>query len=117
MPKISKTKIERKEGRKTNPALSELIVTLKKKGKLEIANLLAMPKRKAVIVNIGQLDKDTKQGEKIIVPGKVLGKGEMQHSITIAAFSFSQEARKKLESSKISEIISLAEDRDAKIIC
>ena len=116
MIKISKTKIEKKSERKTNPELKELIRSLKKQGKLEIANLLATSKRKGIIVNIDRLDKETEQGDKIIVPGKVLGKGSMQHNLIIAAFSFSQEAIKKLKSSKLEEISSLINDKDTKII-
>ncbi|MFH0831763.1 MAG: 50S ribosomal protein L18e [archaeon] len=117
MIKISKTKIEKKSSRKTNTELRNLIVKLKKKGSLEAANLLANPRRKAVIVNIGDLEKQTKEGEKVLVPGKVLGKGEIKHKITIAAFSFSQEARNKLKSSKIIGLIEMSEDKSAKMIC
>ncbi|MBS3090624.1 50S ribosomal protein L18e [Candidatus Pacearchaeota archaeon] len=116
MAKISKTQIEKKLERKTNPGLRELIRSLKKQGKLEIANLLAASKRKRIIVNIDRLSRETKQGDKIIVPGKVLGKGSIQHNIIIAAFSFSQEAIKKLKSSKLEEISLLINDKDTKII-
>lgn len=117
MRKISKTKIERKSSRKTNTELRNLIIQLKKKGSLEAANLLANPRRKAVEINIGDLEKQTKEGEKVLVPGKVLGKGEIKHKITIAAFSFSQEARNKLKSSKIMDIIDMSEDKSAKVLC
>jgi large subunit ribosomal protein L18e len=114
---ISKTKIEKKASRKSNEELKKLIVALKREGKLQLANLLAQPRRKSVIVNIEKLNKETKPNDKIIVPGKVLGKGEMQHAITIAAYSFSDDARKKLKSCKLMKIEDIASDRDAKIIC
>lgn len=112
----SKTKIDKKASRKTSMRLKNLIIKLKKQNKLEIANLLAQPRRKAIIVNIEKINKETKQDDKIIVPGKVLGKGEMQHKITIAAYSFSQEARKKLKSCKIVKIEEVSNDKDVKII-
>lgn len=114
---ISKTKIDKKASRKTNLKLKELIIKLKKQGKLELANLLSQPKRKAVVVNIEKINKETKQDDKVIVPGKVLGNGEMQHSVTIAAYSFSEEARKKMKSCRIAKIEEIADAKDAKIIC
>ncbi len=112
----SKTKIDKKASRKTSMKLKNLIVKLKKQNKLEIANLLAQPRRKAIIVNIEKINKETKQGDKVIVPGKVLGKGEMQHAITIAAYSFSEEAKKKLKSCKIADMEGLADDKNVKIM-
>ena len=38
----------------------------------------------------------TKNGEVIVVPGKVLGSGEMDHSLTVCAFSISEMAAKKI---------------------
>jgi large subunit ribosomal protein L18e len=116
MVKISKTKIDKKARRKTNPRLKDLIITLKKQGDLELANILAQPRRKAIVVNIEKINRETKPGDKVIVPGKLLGKGEMQHAITIAAFSFSQEAIKKLKSCKIVKIEDIANDKDVKVI-
>ncbi len=113
----SKTKIDKKASRKTSMRLKNLIIKLKKQNKLEIANLLAQPRRKAVIVNIEKINKETKQDDKIIVPGKVLGKGEMQHTIIIAAYSFSEQARKKLKSCKIVAIEEIMDDKNVKIIC
>ena len=38
----------------------------------------------------------TKNGEVIVVPGKVLGSGEMDHRLTVCAFSISEMAAKKI---------------------
>lgn len=113
---ISRTKIERKIGRKRNPKLKELIIRLKKQKKLEIADLLARPKRKAVAVNIDRLNKEAKDTDIIIIPGKVLGKGNLEHKLTLAAFSFSQEAREKLKNCKIISIEEAARNKDSRII-
>lgn len=86
--------------KKTNLKLRELIIKLKKSGNLEIANILALPRKKAVKVNLEKLEKETEANDTVIVPGKVLGSGDIFHSITIAAFSFSQQARKKLLETK-----------------
>src|SRR5262249_39701313 len=47
-------------------------------------------------VNISRLASVTKNGETVIVPGKVLGLGEMDHKLTVYAFSFSERARKNI---------------------
>jgi large subunit ribosomal protein L18e len=47
-------------------------------------------------VNISRLSSVTKSGEVIVVPGKVLGSGEMDHQLTVCAFSISYMAAKKI---------------------
>ncbi len=46
-------------------------------------------------VNISRLSSVTKNGEVIVVPGKVLGSGEMDHQLTVCAFSISDMAGKE----------------------
>jgi len=46
--------------------------------------------------NISRLSSVTKNGEVIVVPGKVLGSGEMDHRLTVCAFSISEMAAKKI---------------------
>ena len=104
---ISKTKIAKKANRKTNLNLKTLIIKLKGKN-TELANLIALPRRKAVKVNIEKLNNETKEDDVVIVPGKVLGQGEMNHAITIAALSFSQEARAKLKNCRIMDLEDLS---------
>ncbi len=99
----------------TNVQLRYLLVELKKQaalGKIElwkrIAELLEKPSRQRRIVNIRRINKLTKSGEMIIIPGKVLGDGDLDHKITIAAFNFSSSAIQKLAQAK-SEYLSIAE--------
>lgn len=47
-------------------------------------------------VNISRLSSVTKNGEVIVVPGKVLGSGEMDHKLTVCAFFISNMAAKKI---------------------
>jgi large subunit ribosomal protein L18e len=51
-------------------------------------------------VNLYKLNKYTKENETIIVPGKLLGTGEVDHKVTVAALSFSESAKEKLEKNK-----------------
>ena len=87
----------------TNPVLSGLIQELKKKANehgvkiwKRIAEDLSKSSRSRRIVNLYKLDKNTKEGETIVVPGKVLGVGELNHKITVAAWSFSGNALEKI---------------------
>lgn len=65
-----------------------------------IANDLSKPARQRRIVNVSNLNRHTQKDETIVVPGKVLGSGSLNHSITIAAFSFSDSAKKIITDAK-----------------
>lgn len=73
-----------------------------------IAENLERPSRNQAAVNLAKLNRFTKQGEVIVVPGKVLGDGELDHSITVAALGFSESATVKLKGSKAT-VISITE--------
>ena len=73
----------------------------KNKKLLEYLKFLASkPKRQRVSVNLYKLDKYSKENEAIVVPGKVLGTGEISKSINITAIDFSSGALEKLKGSK-----------------
>ncbi len=56
-------------------------------------------RRRRISVNVSKINEYSKEGDNIIVPGKVLSQGKMDHSINITAISFSEEAKKKLKDS------------------
>lgn len=64
-----------------------------------IATDLEKPTRHRRIVNLWKLEKEVKDGETLIVPGKILGDGTLTKKVTLAAASFSQEAKEKLAKS------------------
>jgi len=97
---ISKTKISKRAAKKTNIELVETI-TAAKKNNPEIASLLSLPARKQVKKNLYEIDKDAKDKGTVIVPGKVLGKGELNKKIKIVALSYSSSALEKLNKKKI----------------
>ncbi|MDP8002962.1 MAG: 50S ribosomal protein L18e [Caldisphaera sp.] len=66
---------------------------------LYAAKILSRPARRRVTVNLNKINKLAKEGDMVIVPGKVLGNGKITKKITIAAFSFSEEALEKIRSS------------------
>lgn len=47
-------------------------------------------------VDLAKLSKLTEHGDIVIVPGKVLGMGNMDHNITLCAFSLSENAARKI---------------------
>lgn len=61
-----------------------------------VAVELEKPSRQKREVNLFKLDKHSKEGDVIIVPGKVLGTGEMSKKITVAALSLSESAKEKI---------------------
>jgi large subunit ribosomal protein L18e len=97
----SKTKIDEQLGKKTNPELVATILEAKKKKNwLEIAGLISSPRANMSMISIDRLDKEAKDGETIIVPGKVLSQGELNKKIKVVALGFSEMARKKIATAK-----------------
>jgi large subunit ribosomal protein L18e len=47
-------------------------------------------------VNISRINRHTKAGDTVVVPGKVLGAGNLDHPVTVAAFKFSKQAKEKI---------------------
>lgn len=92
---------------KSNEQLQGLISDLKRQSRTENVNIwkriatdLEKPTRQRRIVNLSKIARVTKENETILVPGKVLGTGELGHKLTIAAFSFSGSALQKMEAAK-----------------
>lgn len=98
----SKSKIEKKLQKKTNSILVETIIAAKKKKEWNpVADILSSPRRKRINLNLEDIEKKTKDGEHVVIPGKVLSQGELNKKIKITAMNFSEKAREKLLKSKI----------------
>ncbi|MDE1851473.1 MAG: hypothetical protein KGH69_02165 [Candidatus Micrarchaeota archaeon] len=110
-----------KENDKVNAWLDALQELSKDEKKRKLAARLqaiaSMPKRSRIKVNLNKLDLLSKDGESIIVPGKVLGDGTLTKKIRISAVDYSESALAKLKESK-SSIVGIAEiaKGDARII-
>jgi large subunit ribosomal protein L18e len=61
-----------------------------------LAEEIDKPKRRRNRVNISKINRNTKSGDLVVIPGKVLAAGSISHPLTVAAFSFSEGARKKI---------------------
>ena len=103
----------------TNPILQNLINELKKKSKEQSINLwkrvatdLEKPTRQRRVVNLSSISRYTKENEIIVVPGKVLGTGNLEHKVTISAFQFSDGAKEKIEKAgaKIIPLLELSKE-------
>ena len=88
----------------TNPELNDTIAFLKKKGRqnkspiwLRVAELIGKPKRSRIAMNVSRIARNTKKGDIVAVPGKILAAGNISHSIHVGAFKFSETAKAKIE--------------------
>ncbi|MDX1813698.1 MAG: 50S ribosomal protein L18e [Candidatus Bathyarchaeia archaeon] len=96
-----------KEPKSTNPELIKLIRFLKKQGRekeasiwRDVAKHLAKAKQRRVAVNLSRINRYTQKGDSVVVPGKLLGAGALDHTVTVAAFSASEKAKAKLAAAK-----------------
>ncbi len=87
----------------TNIHLRLLITRLRKAARQNeamvwrrVAELLARPRRQRIAVNISRINRYTKEGDVVVVPGKVLASGELDHGVVVAAWAFSKKAEEKI---------------------
>ena len=71
-------------------------ISLKSKFWKRIARDIRRPARQRRTVNIYKIERFAKDGEIIIVPGKVLSVGELNKKVEVAAFQFSEGAKQKI---------------------
>ena len=107
---LSLTKIKTKARKKTNPELVETIFSARKNPSwIKLANVLSGPTNKYSSVNLGEIDAKTKEGDTILVPGKVLSSGDISKKVRIVALSISSSAKDKLKKTK-SEFATISEE-------
>ncbi len=87
----------------TNPMLRKLARKLRAQGKelkvklwRDLAERLLRPRRSRAEVNLSRLNRYSGEGTTVVVPGKVLAAGKLDHALTVAAFKFSGAARRKI---------------------
>ena len=95
MTKISKNKLKEKIRKKENLEMKRIANLLKKENAfwMEVAYYIAMPKRKGIHINLSKINKETKEGETVVIPGKVLSQGRVDKKIKVVALSFSNKAK------------------------
>ena len=119
----SKQTIEKQLQKKNNQELVETIIAAKKnKNWMDVASVLSGPRRNRPNMNLENISKEAKDGEVIVVSGKVLSQGEVDKKLKVVALSFSDKAKEKLlnagasVSSILDEIKSNPEAKDIKIL-
>ena len=93
----------------TNYQLQEIIAQLASRARennlwKRVLKDLQKPSRKRSTVNVYKIDKFAREGEIILVPGKVLSLGTLNKKVEVAAVNFSDDARRKIEEAKGSTI-------------
>jgi large subunit ribosomal protein L18e len=89
--------------RQKNPELHRVVVALRKAAHAHdaaiwgsVADRLERPRHQLMPVNVAHLDRLAAADDWVVVPGKVLADGALSKPITVAATSYSQEARAKI---------------------
>ncbi len=95
--------------RKTGPSNifhRRLISTLEKSYRRQGASVwqssaafLSNPSRRRIEVNLSRINRVASEKDTILVPGKVLGSGKLDHRVKIAALAFTSSARNKINDS------------------
>ncbi len=83
----------------TDMNVRKLLVSLKGHEKAfwnYVGEELDKPRRKMSEVNVYKINSLTKANDIVVVPGKVLGVGFLDHPVTVAALSFSKSAQQKI---------------------
>ena len=84
----------------TDPRTKQLLVQMSKTGSsfwAAVGKALATPRRKRATVNVGQVAHHVKDGDLVVVPGKLLGAGTIDRKVTVAAYHFSEDAEAKIK--------------------
>lgn len=100
-----------RETKTTNPQLIELIGLLRKQSRekqapiwLDVADQLAKTRSARAAVNLGKINRNTEKADVVVVPGKILASGVIDHPVTVASFEVSEKAKAKLEAAKVKYI-------------
>ena len=62
-----------------------------------VAEELSRVRKNRREVNVYKINKYTDNGDVVVIPGKVLGDGMLEHKVVVAAFKFTTGAEKKIK--------------------
>jgi large subunit ribosomal protein L18e len=87
----------------TNRQLRMLVRFLRKAAVANSANIwravaeyIERPRRQRIVVNVGKLDRVAKDGDVVVVPGKLLGGGKLSKRVVVATVKASPKAIQKV---------------------
>ncbi len=91
--------------RKSNSELVKTIDELKNASRendapiwKSIAKKLEGPSRNWPVVNISKIEYNVSKNGKAVIPGKIMGSGNLSKKVTVSAYSFTKSAVEKIES-------------------
>ena len=82
----------------TNRLIKQEYKHTKKRIWKTLLELCSSSRRRTITVNLSKIARYTVNSKIALVPGKVLGFGSINIPLTVAALSFSQQAKQKIES-------------------
>jgi large subunit ribosomal protein L18e len=65
----------------------------------KISKKLSGPKKNRIKANLKRINNKTNENDVIVIPGKVLGVGNLDHKLTIACLNYSKSAGEKIRKS------------------
>ena len=90
--------------RKSNSELVKTVTELKKASRendaplwRSVAHRSEGPSRNWPSVNISKLEYNVNKNSKVLIPGKLLGSGNISKKMTVSAYSFSETAKSKVK--------------------
>ena len=110
IPTLSNTELKKRIRRKTN---SDIVETIKAASESpvwkKLAKKLSGPTRQYSSINLKEIDKITKEGDTVMIIGKVLASGDLSKKVRICSLSISDSALVKLKKTK-SEYATILEE-------
>jgi len=64
-----------------------------------LAKKLERSNKRRIHVNISLINRHSEPNDLVVIPGKVLGSGKLDHPVSVSAFRFSKVAKQKIEDS------------------
>ena len=107
---ISNTKLKSRIAKKNSPEIIEVLsIGLNQRPWEKVIKKLSSSRKKYSSINLKKINEESSEGDTIIVPGKVLGSGDLDKKVKICAASFSESALSKIKAAK-SEAVSISEE-------
>ncbi|MBS3084214.1 50S ribosomal protein L18e [Candidatus Pacearchaeota archaeon] len=107
---ISKTSINKRIPRKKDGYIVDTLFLAKNSEKWQkVAQIISGPRRKYSAVNIDRIEKESSNGDVLIVPGKVLGEGNLTKKLKVCALYFSTSAANKIKHNR-GEIVKIIDE-------
>ena len=97
---MSKKQISRKSNSQLVKTIDELKAASRENDApiwKSIAKKLEGPSRNWPVVNISKIEYNASKNSKVVIPGKIMGSGNLSKKVTVSAYSFTKSAIQKIE--------------------